>query len=157
VYVFPALSALLGIWLGWLLVGGLLHLVMTLLGGRGNTMGAMNLVAWAGMPFALRDLVRGAALLVSRQPIDNPGLAGFAPLDATGFVAYLAAWLPVIDLYLIWHIVLLVLGVRAASSLTIGKAVGAALFTVLLVLAVLALIRFLTGQLGGLTIIRPFF
>jgi hypothetical protein len=157
VYVFPALSALLGIWLGWLLVGGLLHLVMTMLGGRGDTMGAMNLVAWAGLPFAVRDLVRAAALLIGRQPIDNPGLAGFAPAEATGFVAYLVAWLPTIDLYLIWHIVLLVIGVRHASSLTRGKAIGGALFTVLLVLALLALVRFLTAQLGGLTIIRPFF
>ncbi len=157
VYVFPAISAMLGIWLGWLLVGGLMHLVMTLLGGRGDTMGAMNLVAWAGLPFALRDLVRAAALLIGRQPIDNPGLAGFAPPEATGFAAYLIAWLPVIDLYLIWHIVLLVLGVRAASSLTSGKAIGGALFTVLAVLALLTLVRYLTAQLGGLTIVRPFF
>jgi len=157
VYVFPALSALLGIWLGWLLVGGLLHLVMTMLGGRGGTMGAMNLVAWAALPFALRDLVRAAALVINRQPINNPGLAGFGPAEASGFAAYLVAWLPIIDLYLIWHILLMVVGVRAASSLTMSKAIGAALATVLLVLALLTLVRLLTGQLGSLTVIRPFF
>jgi hypothetical protein len=157
VYVFPAISALLGIWLGWLMVGGLLHLVLTMLGGRGDTMGAMNLVAWAGLPFALRDLVRAAALLVSRQPISSPGLSGFAPLEATGFVAYLAAWLPMIDLYLIWHILLLVLGVRVASSLPLGKASGGAAFTVLLVLALQALVSYLASSLGALTVIRPFF
>jgi len=157
VYVFPALSALLGTWLGWLLVGGLLHLVMTMLGGRGGTMGAMNLVAWAALPFAVRDLVRAAALLITRQPISNPGLAGFAPLEATGFIAYLSAWLQTIDLYLIWHMVLMVVGVRAASSLTVSKAISAVLVTVLIVLALLALIRFLSGQLGSLTVIRPFF
>ena len=157
VYVFPALSALMGIWLGWLLVGGLLHLVMTMLGGRGGTMGAMNLVAWAALPFALRDLVRAAALVINRQPINNPGLAGFGPAEASGFAAYLVAWLPIIDLYLIWHILLMVVGVRAASSLTMSKAIGAALATVLLVLALLTLVRLLTGQLGSLTVIRPFF
>jgi hypothetical protein len=157
IYVFPAISGLLGIWLGWLLVGGLLHLVLTMLGGRGDTMSSMNLVAWASLPFAVRDLVRVAALVVSRQPISNPGLAGFASAELSGFMAYLAAWLPVIDIYLIWHIALLVLGVRAGNSLSRGKAIGGPTVTVLLVLALLALVSYLVGQLGSLTVIRPFF
>jgi hypothetical protein len=157
IYVFPAISGLLSIWLGWLLVGGLLHLVLTMLGGRGDTMSAMNLVAWASLPFAARDLVRVAALVVSRQPIGSPGLAGFAPADTSGFMAYLAAWLPLIDFYLIWHMVLLVVGVRLGSSLSVGKAIGGPVVTVLLVLALWALVSFLVGQLGSLTVIRPFF
>ncbi len=39
-YIFPAITALLSIWIGWLLVSGLLHLVFTLLGGRGDTRSA---------------------------------------------------------------------------------------------------------------------
>jgi hypothetical protein len=157
IYVFPAISGLLGIWLGWLLVGGLLHLVLTMLGGRGDTMSSMNLVAWASLPFAVRDLVRVAALVVSRQPIASPGLAGFAPADPSGFMAYLAAWLPLIDIFLIWHMALLVVGVRAGSSLRRGKAIGGPTATVLVVLALLALVQFLVARLGSLTVIRPFF
>ena len=157
VYVFPALSALLGIWLGWLLVGGLLHLVTTMLGGRGGTMAAMNLVAWAGLPFAVRDLVRVAALLIGRQPINSPGLSGFAPAEAAGFVAYLAAWLPLIDIYIVWHIFLLVLGVRLGSSLAVGKVISGAAFSVLAVLALVALVSYLVARLGSLTVVRPFF
>jgi len=157
VYVFPALSGLLGIWLGWLLVGGLLHLVMTMLGGRGDTMAAMNLVAWASLPFALRDVVRVAALVVSRQLITSPGLSGFAPASPSGVMAYLVAWLPLIDLYLIWHIALLVVGVRAGSSLSRGKAIGGATLTVVVILALAALVSTLVARLGSLTIIRPFF
>lgn len=156
-YAFPAISALLGVWVGWLLVGGLLHLVLTLLGGRGDTMSAMNLVAWAGLPFAVRDLVRIAALWITKQPITNPGLSGFTPLEAAGLAAYLAAWLPLIDLYVIWHIILLALGVRQKSSLSPGKALGGPLLTVVIVLALQALVSFLFIRLGGLTIIRPFF
>jgi len=157
IYVFPAISGLLSIWLGWLLVGGLLHLVLTMLGGRGDTMASMNLVAWASLPFAVRDLVRVAALVVSRQPIGSPGLVGFAPTEASGFIAYLVAWLPLIDIYLIWHMVLLVVGVRLGSSLSRGKAIGGPVVTVLLVLAVWALVSYLVSQLGSLTVIRPFF
>jgi hypothetical protein len=157
IYVFPAISGLLTVWLGWLLVGGLLHLVLTMLGGRGDTMAAINLVAWASLPFALRDLVRVAALVVSRQSISSPGLAGFAPAELSGFMAYLAAWLPVIDIYLIWHMALLVVGVRSASSLSRGKAIGGPVVTVLLVLALWALVSFFVARLGSLTVIRPFF
>jgi len=157
IYVFPLLSGLLGIWLGWLLVGGLLHLVTTMLGGRGDTMSAMNLVAWASLPFAVREGVRVAALVISRQLIQNPGLSGFAPLEPSGFIAYLTAWLPLIDLYLIWHIFLLVLGVRSGISLAPGKALSGVLITMLVVLGLQALISFLSTQLGSLTIIRPFF
>jgi hypothetical protein len=157
VYFFPALSVLLGLWLGWLLVGGLLHLVLTMLGGRGGTLSAMNLVAWAALPFAVRDVVRIAALWIGKQPINSPGLSGFAPAEAAGFMAYLVAWLPLIDLYILWHIFLLVLGIRLGNSLALGKAVGGATVTVLIVLALEALVSFLAARLGSLTIIRPFF
>ncbi len=157
IYVFPLISGVLGIWLGWLLVGGLLHLVTTMLGGRGDTMSAMNLVAWASLPFAVREGVRVAALVISRQLIENPGLSGFAPIDSSGIMAYLSAWLPLVDLYLIWHIILLVLGGRAANSLTPGKAMSGVVLTMLVILGLQALVSFLSTQLGSLTIIRPFF
>lgn len=157
IYIFPAITGLLGVWLGWLLVGGIIHLVLTLLGGRGNTGSAMNLVAWAGLPFAVRDLVRAAAVLFSRQLIQKPGLAGFAPAEASGFAAYLAAWLPLIDLYLIWHIFLLILGVRTSGRISTARAAASVLITLVVVLALQALISYLTTRLGSLTIIRPFF
>ncbi len=47
VYVFPAISAVAGVWAGWLVVVGLLHLVLTMLGGRGSTRATMNVAAWA--------------------------------------------------------------------------------------------------------------
>ncbi len=157
IYIFPAITGLLGVWLGWLLVGGLIHLVLTLFGGRGSTGSAMNLVAWAGLPFALRDLVRTAAVLFSHQLIQKPGLAGFAPAEASGFIAYLSAWLPLIDLYLFWHILLLITGVRSSGRVSTARAVGSVLITLSVVLALQALISYLGGRLGSLTIIRPFF
>ena len=38
-YVFPAIIAVLRQWVGWLVMGGLLHLMLTMLGGRDNTGG----------------------------------------------------------------------------------------------------------------------
>jgi len=156
-YVFPTLAVLIQIWLGWLLVGGLVHLTLTLLGGRGHTRATMNVVTWASLPFALRALVRTIALLATRQLIANPGLSGFGPVDGTDMSLYLTAFLSLVDIYLIWHLVLLAIGSRAVSNLTSGKAWGGVLFTMTILIALQALIAFGIQKAGGLTIIRPFF
>lgn len=156
-YGFPALIALGKVWLGWLIVGGMLHLVLTLLGGRGNTGVAMNLVAWAAIPLAVRDGVRIVAMLSAHQLISNPGLAGFAPLATAGFGLYLAKILALIDLYVIWHILLMVVGVRLANGLALGKAWISVLVTVFLALNLQALAAFVTTLLGSLNATRPFF
>lgn len=157
VYIFPALTAIGAIWLGWLLVSGALHLVFTMVGGRGETLTSLNLVAWSSLPFSLRELVRVIALLSTRQMIDQPGLSGFIASDAAGFMAYLRAFLALVDIYLIWHIVLLYLGARKGIGVAPGKAWLSILVTMLLVLGLQALLTFLLTQLGGLTIVRPFF
>jgi hypothetical protein len=156
-YALPAITGVVKVWIGWLLVGGLIHLLLTLLGGRGDTGAAMNLVAWASLPFALRDLVRTIAILVTQQTISTPGLAGFAPPADTNWGLFSTAFLGFVDLYLIWHAVLLVIGARTTQGLTSLKAGTAVLLSLLLVLSLLALFGFLTGKLSGLTIIRPFF
>ena len=156
-YVFPAIVALGGVWIGWLLVTGLLHLLLTLMGGRGDTLRSLNVVAWAGLTFALRDIVRTIYILITRQLIISPGLSGFAPPVSEGWVAYLAKFSQSIDIYLIWNMILLVIGVRAATNLGWGKAIASVVITLLVVLSLQALVGFLVSQLGGMTVIRPFF
>ncbi|HEX9333021.1 MAG TPA: Yip1 family protein, partial [Anaerolineales bacterium] len=63
-YMIPLVGALSALWIGWVLVAGLLHLVSTLLGGRGSMQGALNIVAWASLPFLIRDLLRIAYMLL---------------------------------------------------------------------------------------------
>lgn len=157
IYVFPALMATAKVWVGWLLVGGLIHLVLTLLGGRGDTDSAMNLVAWSSLPLAVRELVRCVAMFSSKHLIANPGLAGFAPAGTGDLSLYLSAFLSLIDLYIIWHIVLMIIGVRAGNGLTLAKATGGILVSILLVLLLQALLMYFMTRLGGLNIIRPFF
>ncbi len=156
-YVLPAIAAIGSLWVGWLLVGGLLHLVTTLLGGRGDTGASMNLVAWSALPFALRDIVRIVAMLVTRRLIANPGLSGFAPMGDGGWGLFLVKFLALIDIYIIWHILLVILGVRAATSLASAKASGGAIFTILVVLLLQAALGYLVAGVGNLTIVRPFF
>ena len=157
IYVLPALAAISGVWAGWLLVGGLLHLSLTMLGGRGAISLAMNIVAWSSLTFAIRELVRTASMLITHRLISNPGLEGFAPAGDGGVALYLAAFLSLIDIYIIWHIILLILGVRVASGLSRSKVWAGVLMVILPVLLLQALLTHLVSRLSNLTIIRPFF
>ena len=77
VYIIPLVGALTALWLGWVLVAALLHLGSTLLGGRGSMQSALNIVAWASLPFAIRDLLRIIYMLSAGHAITSPGLSGF--------------------------------------------------------------------------------
>jgi len=156
-YVFPAITSLGGVWLGWLLVTGVLHLALTLLGGRGDTGSTLNIVAWSGLPYAVRDIVRTIFMLIARQVLTSPGFSGFIPGGAAGGIAYLGQLLRLVDIYVIWNMALLVLGVLASTKLSKVKAIGSVIFTVLLLLAIQALVGFLVSSLSSLNVIRPFF
>ena len=67
IYVFPAIGALAGLWLSWFLLGAFLHLVMTMLGGRGTNTSAFNIAAWASLPFAIRMIVQIIFMLTNKQ------------------------------------------------------------------------------------------
>jgi hypothetical protein len=156
VYVFPAVLAVLKVWLGWLVVGATLHLFLTLMGARGTMSSMMNLVAWAGLPFAVRDLVRSAYVLISHRLIEAPGLSGLVSAEAEGGALFFAGVLSLIDLYLIWHIVLLVFAARAEVDLGARRAWGSVLAAQVIALVLQAGPAFAAAQLSGLTVIRPF-
>lgn len=156
IYVFPAFAGLLSIWLPWLILSSLLHLALTLGGSRANSSATFNLVAWCSLPLALRFLVQGIAALTTRQMISDPGLAGFIASDARGFALFVRAVLAQVDLYWLWMVVLLLLGVPGLSGLKRGKAWGLTLLVVLIMLGLQALPGYFTARLSNLMVTRPF-
>jgi Yip1-like protein len=155
-YVIPGLGALTALWLLWVLVGSLLRLTLTLLGGH-NSAAAMNVAAWAGLPFALRDLLRTAYVLINQHTITSAGLSGFVTAPGGGGVLFAQKLLIFADIFTLWYIVLLVIGVRAGNSISLGRAVAAVLIVVLIVFAARAGLALLSSRAGGLMITRPFF
>lgn len=144
--VFPTALALLGVWIGWLLVASVLHLALTLLGGRSAMRNTLNVTAWAMLPFVVRSLVRVVFHLVTQSSINAAGLSGFAPEDN----AFVQALLVFVDVYLIWHLILLVVGARYASGLSTGKVIGAVVVSLLIVLSLQALPGFIGAQISRL-------
>ena len=154
--VFPAAGGVVGLVVGWLVWAGALYLGSMALGGR-STFGQMfRTVVWAWLPYALRGLLQTVYILASGQLIPNPGLSGLvqenrpigeivvAPpsLGQTLLVAFLSR----IDLFLVWSLVLLVIGVVVATRLPRRKAVLVTLGVWLLLTA----LSLLPALIGGL-------
>ncbi|TLN19759.1 YIP1 family protein [bacterium] len=149
--IFPALSALAGLWVSWFLLGSILHLALTLTGSRSSNTAALNLAAWASLPLGLRSIVQTIAMLANKQLIAGQGLSGFIASDATGLGLYLRSMLGFIDIYFVWMVVLLLIGAAIISGMRRGKAWVTTLVAVLILLALQALPGFIGGQLGGLS------
>lgn len=157
-YVIPSITAVGAVWVGWLIVGGSLHLLLTLFGARGTNTERMNIAAWAGLPFALRDIVRIVAILIGGSAIAAPGLSGFIDPEATGLAAYFGQFLRVVDIYTIWNIALLVVGSRALDpNLGRGRLIAGIGLLVLLLYLVQALLGYGVSQLGSMSLMGPFF
>jgi len=156
-YVLPSITSLLGVWAGWLILGGSLHLITTLFGGRGSTAVSLNIVAWSSLPLVLREIVQIIYLLYSDSLIKSPGISGFMPIAESGLSLYFSQILTLVDIYLIWQVVLLILGVRISSGLNRGKSVFCGILTVVFILLIQSGFSYLVSLLGDLNISRPFF
>ena len=148
VYILPAVGALTGLWLSWIILSGLFHLTSTLFGGRGSMGSAQNVVAWAGLPFALRDLLRVIFMVITRHAIVSTGLSGFVTGTTSGAL-FLAQMLAAVDLFFIWRALLLILGFRVVDNLPARKAVAGVLIVLLLALLVQAGLGTLIANLTG--------
>lgn len=151
-YVFPAVGVLIGVWAGWAILGGLLHLALTLAGSRSTSRAALNLAAWASLPFAVRFALQALYMLIQRHLIYNPAFSGFA---AEG--TFWAALLSQVDLFLAWQIVLLFIGALPMSQLTPRKALLATAVAILLTLLLGSLPGFIAGLFSGIGPIQSFY
>jgi len=146
-------GALAGTVVSWLLWGGALY-VMTVFMGRSSGFGQMfRLTVWTWLPYAVRGLVQTIYILATRQPIVNAGLSGLvvdrnvvSPLPPGPGQLALAGILGRVDLYLVWQVALLVLGLAVLTNLPRRKA----FIATLVIWAVLTLLSIVPTILGGM-------
>ncbi|NTV36996.1 MAG: hypothetical protein HGA53_08585 [Anaerolineaceae bacterium] len=156
-FVFPVAGAVLGIWAVWFLFSGLLHLLLTLVGGRTSNTAALNLVSWASLPFAIRYVVQIVGVLVSQKLIQQSGFSALVPAGATGVMAFISAFLSLVDIYLIWQLVLLFIGVVPMTGISPVKARAITLVTMLIMLVLQTLPGYVLSMLGGGSSATPIF
>lgn len=150
-YIIPLVTALTSLWLGWLILSGLLHLGSTLLGGRGTMTGALNILAWASLPFAARDLLRVLFMLIAGHSIKSPGLSGFA-----GGAVYLGQVLSQVDLFFVWYCLLLIFGFYASENLSRNKVIIGVVVLIVAALLIKAGFGTLAANMSGLAFQQPF-
>jgi len=125
--VFPAVGSVVAVVVGWLVWAGALYLAGTVMGGRSTFGQLFRMVVWAWLPYALRGLLQTIYILVSGQLIANPGLSGFVqenrPVGEMVFAPpspghmILVALMSKVDLFLVWNLILLVIGVMVTARL----------------------------------------
>jgi len=113
----------LGLILTWLFRGALLFFIGYLLGTDNRYIQMVTLVLWAWLPFALRDLVQAIYVLLNGQLAINKGLSF---LVASGDQAQnagnlLYGFLGQIDVFLVWHLLLVGIGIAVSTRSTSTK------------------------------------
>lgn len=157
VYLLPAILSLAKLFLGWALLSWILHLVLTMFGGRGTSQQASNIVAWAYLPFVIRNVVQILFIWSSNTLISNAGLSGFTPEGEGTLYLYISALLSHIDIYFIWFVLLCGIGLSQSSQLRPGKAWFAVLLTFIIIQLIQAAPVFIAAQFNDLTVMSPFF
>ncbi len=157
IYLLPMLTGVLKYWISWFILGSLLHLSLTLAGSRAPSVKSMNLAAWSFMPFVVRILVQILAALFARSLVTHPGLSGFLPSDVGGMTAYARSFLGMIDIYLFFQVILLLLGSQPLSGLAKTKAWVATLIPVIILLLLMAVPGWVSSMLSGLSSSGGFF
>jgi len=154
-YVFPIGFAVISVLFLWSVTAGLLYLLSTLQGGRGSLTRALNLVAWASVPTIVHVALQLVYIQSTGMLIASPGLSGFVPAPPDGSI-FAYALLTRIDVYLFWHIVLLMIGLKMFTGVAGRKVLISALVSIVIVMGLRVLPELLSASLSGLTVVRPF-
>ena len=149
-YLFPLLTGLAGYLLFWMICSSLLYLSLTLAGSRTTNQKVSNLVAWAMIPFALRELVKVIVIISSKRLVEDPGLSYLIASDATGIMAWLRGILGQVDFYGLLFVIFLFLGAIPLSGLRTKKAVLATTVALILMLALVGIPSLISAALSGM-------
>lgn len=127
--------------LGWLTRAGIIHLSSMAAGGKSVWPATFAVSVWAMLPDVLRHLVQLGCMVVNARCVEFQGLGFLVSsgdwLADSRSVLYVLA--ESIDPFVIWHLILLTVGIVAATKLSKGKSALMA-FLVWAVLTALRLI-----------------
>jgi hypothetical protein len=149
-FVLPLLAGLASIWLVWLVLSSVLHLSLTMTGSRISANSSFNLTAWSSLPIGIRLIVQMIAALFTQQVIANPGFSGFVLIQGR-LTMMLYSILSLIDIYILWQMIFLIIGVKQTSHVKTGKAIGLVGTSFILSILLAALPGFISKYLASLS------
>jgi hypothetical protein len=150
--IVPILGALAGLWVGWFLLSVLLYVGMVVNGSSNSFTETLNLVGWSSLPLGIRQIpLLIASLAIPSVAANAPGLASLTTSmsDPTGI--FLTSLLKLVDVYLVWQVILILLGLGKISPLPARRILGVTFGAVLIFLALAAAPGFLSVIFAQLT------
>ena len=150
-YGFPFLGGIAGYLIVFMLMSNILYLVLTLSGSRSSNTRIGNVVAWAMVPFGLREFVRFLNVGINKSFNENPGLSQLIDAGASGFMAFLRGVLGNIDAWYLLFAAFLMIGALEVSGLTKKKTIIATLIAIIVILLLQGLPSFLSSMFGDLS------
>lgn len=119
------ITGLIGLWVRWLFRAGAIHLFSLGLGGRNRFDQIFSMVVWTWMPLLMRSLLQTLNIAFSETLPLHQGLAAYLaalghPLP-TGTHYVLLSQMQM-DIFVLWNLMLLALGVLIVTELPRGKA-----------------------------------
>jgi hypothetical protein len=143
----PAAGRLTGLWIGWFVLTLVLFVALVISGSQGNFTQALNLTAWSSLPYAIQIPTQVLFAFIYSSATTLPqGLAGLATKVQGLGGQYLGTSLQRVDVFLIWQVVLLMIGTVYISQLPAGKARWLVVLAILIYLVLAALPAFGMGQ-----------
>lgn len=114
----------LGLVFAWFFRGALLFLISYLFGTDNRYMQMVTLVLWTWLPLALRDLVQAIYIVLSGQLVVHRGLsflvASSDQAQHAGNLLY--GLLSQVDVFLVWHLVLVAIALTVSTRASAVKA-----------------------------------
>jgi hypothetical protein len=152
VKVLTMLGTIAGFLLTWLILGSLVNLFSITFGGQANTHMAMVFAAWSTIPIGVRGLMQLMYALATATSIKAVGLSGFISTTDTTWAIILEKLLAQIDIYLIWQVILLVIGISVMTKLNHRKPFLIALCSIVIILIIKSLLGLGLEKLSSLNV-----
>lgn len=136
-----SLINLASLWIAMFWMSSILRSFMILAGLRCSEMQPRAWIAWMMSPLVFRHLVRLIYTLITGTPITAPGLSGLIA-QPTGFInIFISQVLTQVDIYFVWQIILLWIGLRHLPSIRFSQRLLGLLITIISMLILDSLIR----------------
>lgn len=117
------------IWIAWFWLSGVFRSFFILAGLR-TEFNPRFLISWSMTPFVLRNIVRIIYSLITQIPITSPGLSGLIQ-QSEGFIhIFISQVLSQVDIYLVWHIILIIIGLKHIRSISQSQRILALIISV---------------------------
>ncbi len=141
-------AGVIGLFIGYLAHAGLLFLIGLMLGGQATFKQVFRMAVWTLLPAVIRNFVAAIAMLASGG-LPAPGLSAAMTAAEAASARVGAALLQTFDVYRLWTLLLIGIGVVATQRLSRGKSVLAVVIYWVVTLALTAVVAIVGQMIAG--------